>query len=151
MPTLTHAEVVAALQTLKLNDLTFGDCVKTFAATTGDETTYAAHARDAYHRDGELEIDSSTVVSPSSDLGAYVMAWRWVLDREIWDGPVDSDGEPCRLINHYHCDDCGEEWEDQWSCACNDECPTCGHEIEPHESQELGLDGEPLAEVSDAA
>lgn len=28
--------------------------------------------------------------------------------------------------NHYHCGDCGTDWEDEWSCCCDDECPSCG-------------------------
>ncbi len=27
---------------------------------------------------------------------------------EPWDGPVDSDGMPCRFVNHYR--HCGQEW-----------------------------------------
>ena len=37
--------------------------------------------------------------------------------------------------NHYR--HCGQEWEDEWDCMCNDECPVCGAEIEPFESEEL--------------
>jgi hypothetical protein len=40
------------------------------------------------------------------------------------------------FINHYHCPDCGINWADEWSCTCNDECPCCGHEIEPYESED---------------
>lgn len=40
-----------------------------------------------------------------------------------------------QFINHYrHCD---QEWEDVWSCECNDRCPICNLEIEPYESEEL--------------
>jgi DNA-directed RNA polymerase subunit RPC12/RpoP len=46
----------------------------------------------------------------------------------------DSDGEPCRFLNLYRCDDCGTEWQDQWSCACDDRCPECDAEIEPFHS-----------------
>ena len=28
--------------------------------------------------------------------------------------------------NHYHCGDCGTDWDDEWSCCCDDECPNCG-------------------------
>lgn len=28
--------------------------------------------------------------------------------------------------NHYHCGDCSTDWEDEWSCCCDDECPNCG-------------------------
>ena len=30
------------------------------------------------------------------------------------------------FINHYHCTDCMTDWDDEWSCACDDECPNCG-------------------------
>lgn len=33
------------------------------------------------------------------------------------------------LIVSYECE-CGEEWSDEWSCACDDECPSCGATIE---------------------
>ncbi len=29
-------------------------------------------------------------------------------------------------LNHYHCGDCGTDWDDEWSCCCDDDCPTCG-------------------------
>ena len=32
----------------------------------------------------------------------------------------------------YRCSECGEEWEDEWDCLCNDRCPQCNAEIEPH-------------------
>lgn len=38
---------------------------------------------------------------------------------------------------HYHCDNCGERWSDEWSCACNDRCPNCNHEIEPYDYEDL--------------
>lgn len=41
------------------------------------------------------------------------------------------------FVNHYRCPECGEEWQDEWSCACNDECPGCGlKDIEPYHSVE---------------
>ena len=30
------------------------------------------------------------------------------------------------FLNQYLCADCGREWEDGWSCACDDDCPHCG-------------------------
>ena len=32
---------------------------------------------------------------------------------------------------HYHCSECGAEWTDEWTCACNDRCPGCNVETEP--------------------
>jgi hypothetical protein len=31
---------------------------------------------------------------------------------------------------------CGEEWTDEWSCLCNDKCPSCNKEIEPDDDSE---------------
>lgn len=39
-----------------------------------------------------------------------------------------------RFHNFYTCPDDDTSWEDHWSCACNDRCPECGSEIEPHAS-----------------
>jgi hypothetical protein len=30
----------------------------------------------------------------------------------------------------YHHKACGVSWEDEWSCACDSECPRCGMDIE---------------------
>lgn len=38
------------------------------------------------------------------------------------------------LQNFYECP-CGTSWQDLWSCACNDRCPTCNREIEPSNSK----------------
>lgn len=51
-----------------------------------------------------------------------------------------------RYINHYQCDHAdsleeGEplaEWDDEWSCMCDDRCPVCNHATAPYESEELG-------------
>jgi len=52
---------------------------------------------------------------------------------------LDEEENEQRYTNYYvHCK---TQWTDQWSCQCNDECPVCGHEIEPYASAEG--DGEP--------
>lgn len=40
------------------------------------------------------------------------------------------------FTNHYRCPHDGTTWQDVWSCACNDKCPTCNKEIEPFESED---------------
>jgi len=30
-----------------------------------------------------------------------------------------------RFINFYKCEECGHEWQDEWSCTCEDDCPEC--------------------------
>ena len=39
--------------------------------------------------------------------------------------------------NRYECG-CGTSWDDEWSCACDDECPSCGRDCSPTESEEIG-------------
>lgn len=48
---------------------------------------------------------------------------------------LTRDGEEHRFRNFYR--HCGGEWDDTWSCKCNDECPKCGAEIEPYRSEDL--------------
>lgn len=38
--------------------------------------------------------------------------------------------------NFYRCP-CGEKWQDDWDCKCNDRCPSCDKEIEPYKSKKL--------------
>lgn len=38
-----------------------------------------------------------------------------------------------RLTNRYVCEVDGE-WTDEWCCACDDECPTCGKDYSPEAS-----------------
>jgi hypothetical protein len=40
-------------------------------------------------------------------------------------------------LNYYRCSECGTEWTDEWSCTCNDRCPTCRAETEPHDDEDL--------------
>lgn len=144
---LPGPELEKRLQALVDRGLKFGHCSNAFRAMSPAEKAYVDAAQE-YQRDGELEVDGEAVVSMGADNGAYVMAWRWVADKDIWDGPTDSDGEPCRFINKYKCDDGHDlvEWEDQWSCACDDECPECGSPIEASSSIELDITGKPITE-----
>lgn len=48
--------------------------------------------------------------------------------------------------NIYRCGDCNTRWEDEWSCPCDDECPTCGSsDWSPYESEDLTFVVEPNA------
>ncbi|MFZ0525389.1 MAG: hypothetical protein WA776_12140 [Xanthobacteraceae bacterium] len=40
--------------------------------------------------------------------------------------------------SYYECDRCGYEWQDEWSCMCDDDCPECGaRHMSPHHGDEL--------------
>ncbi len=41
------------------------------------------------------------------------------------------------FCNHYNCSRCGTSWSDEWSATCDDECPECGADISPTESDDL--------------
>jgi len=42
------------------------------------------------------------------------------------------------FLNHYSCDQCGEHWDDEWSCTCDDDCPNCGsRHYSPVDSEDL--------------
>jgi hypothetical protein len=45
------------------------------------------------------------------------------------------------LLNEYVCGECGYSWTDEWSCACDDDCPNCGSRHYPP------VDSEDLSEV----
>lgn len=47
----------------------------------------------------------------------------------------DGNGLPTNFHNFYRCEACDEEWEDWWSCGCDDECPKCGNDVEACRSE----------------
>ena len=59
--------------------LEFGDCVAAFGATESQDHA-VAQARRLFHDAGDIEIDTTTVVSRDEGYGAYVMAWVHVPD-----------------------------------------------------------------------
>ncbi len=41
-------------------------------------------------------------------------------------------------LNHYKCARCGRDWQDEWSCMCDDDCPHCGaRHMSPMDSDDL--------------
>lgn len=49
----------------------------------------------------------------------------------------EADGQ--WLINTYECT-CGTSWADEWSCACDDDCPACGTTMTPVDSEDVTAD-----------
>jgi len=40
--------------------------------------------------------------------------------------------------NHYTCARCDTDWTDEWSCTCEDDCPSCGaRHMTPQTSDDL--------------
>ena len=54
---------------------------------------------------------------------------------------VAEQDEPIKYINYYRCDDCNTEWQDEWSCQCDDECPICAIPYSPYKSEDINKEG----------
>jgi len=69
-----------------------------------------------------------------------VIAWADI-NREDYTDIIDLSGAKIEnrkvegFINHYECD-CGNTWSVEWSCTCDDECPSCGKSVSPHQSED---------------
>lgn len=57
-----------------------------------------------------------------------------------YEGRRDDNGIPIVWENHYVHGRCSTQWSNEWSCQCNDECPSCGAEIEPSASMPINQD-----------
>lgn len=44
---------------------------------------------------------------------------------------------PLLYRNYYECDDCGEQWEDEWDSTCDDPCPKCEVPYSPMRSENV--------------
>ena len=50
-------------------------------------------------------------------------------------------------LNQYVCPECKNEWDDEWSCCCDDICPNCEcRHISPAKSIDLTTITEPIGE-----
>ncbi len=47
----------------------------------------------------------------------------------------DEEENPEKYLNYYKCI-CGCEWQDHWSCMCDDRCPDCNTSIQCYKSDE---------------
>jgi len=41
------------------------------------------------------------------------------------------------FINHYRCERCDTEWQDEHDCTCDDKCPNCNLAMTPYESEDV--------------
>lgn len=78
---VSSEELVKQLETLKAQGLLFSECLGVFGVNR-DTDPYAKAAHEKYHRDGAIEIDTTTVLS-DSDGGNYVLAWVWIAENEV--------------------------------------------------------------------
>lgn len=69
------------------------------------------HGEGIAARTARVRVDTSTSprqkrVMSISFTGAYANEEHW-------------------FENHYHCDECDQNWQDCWYCEVDDECPSC--------------------------
>lgn len=50
---------------------------------------------------------------------------------------LNDDTSKMWFLNYYECPTCNIDWEDQWDCQCDDECPECGVAYSPVNSDDL--------------
>lgn len=76
-PFLPLEDVLAVLE--ETHGFAFPDALRHFSEKQGPVAKqYATYAREHYTDEGEHEFDEVTMVSLSSDRGAYVLSWQWV-------------------------------------------------------------------------
>lgn len=100
----------------------------------------------AYWADAEADEDHPDPLSEVCDLARDANELFNTIFPETPSQPIDIHAalanydpaaEPSPWYrNHYKCP-CGNEWQDEWECMCNDKCCVCGKEIEPHQSDDL--------------
>lgn len=91
---------------------------------------------DALHFAASMGWDAATIAAN---------ALRTYAEKEAGERPT-PEAKPERMLRvFYVCPKCGEEWEEEYSCACDSECGACGCEnIEAArwEDLESGEEGE---------
>lgn len=81
-------------QLAAIRDLTFSDCVAHFASKrTAREKAIVAWAQE-HDKEGELEVDDSSILSEGDDNGTYVLAWQWL---DFAGSPWDKEAAHARI------------------------------------------------------
>ena len=66
-------------------------------------------------------------------------------EKPLTEALTESIDDVKKTVHDKYCCDCGEEWEDDWDCAVDDECQNCGKVISPSDSATIV----PGSEVAD--
>jgi hypothetical protein len=81
-----------------IDGLTFSDCVVFFASQRTERELKIIEWAQEHDKEGELEVDDSSILSEGDDNGTYVLAWQWVdfsgtpfdKEREDYDDEEDA-------------------------------------------------------------
>lgn len=115
----------------------------------GDELEIAATHWVLLRPDGtdDSEMDGSEEWDDASGAKCNACDWSGKVSELI---TIELDEEEAedesRWTNHFfHCD---MQWDDVWSCQCDDDCPKCHAEIEPYASTD-NIDGSLVIHAQD--
>jgi hypothetical protein len=107
-----------------------------FAATSPDglriEVVDGTGAVEAH-----LTLDAAVVALLRRQGSALDLGADLARAREVREVEMAVRAQTDRMNNVYEHDACGSSWNDEHSCACDDECPACGASISPLESYPL--------------
>jgi hypothetical protein len=95
------------------------------AAGSEEDAEWYAHHRGWKSAHPGIKLVEVAIRAEATEIEIFDMGVDAIVRRRPW------------LMNQYAHQACGVAWESEWDCACNDECPTCGAEIEPYCSYQL--------------
>lgn len=106
----------------------------------------------AIWQSNESDLAADSALSRCPDFDAFMRPLIWQIERMDWMDeaetiePTMADAmavlasveQEQELLIEYHCTKCSHDWQEQWSCACDSECPNCGQsDIEASDWKEL--------------
>jgi hypothetical protein len=118
---ITFEQLLAEAKSLLYYYEAFRDKSPVGLTEADDIATAKAILAEAEHgEDCNIEIEVSTGVV--TDVRGLPKGWTYEIDDH--DSQEDEDEEETLDIR-YRCPECGHLWEEQWTCACDSECPQC--------------------------
>lgn len=110
------------------------------------------------HDSEDLEAINSLVVfpedlEPESDSDDRDAEYCDKCNNRLEDGQIGlcgdcQDEEEASFTNHYLCV-CGHQWEDEWDCEVDDDCPVCGTTMTPYASDDGSMSSEEISKALD--
>jgi hypothetical protein len=117
-------------------DATESVTIEVAARSPGEAETKAREEAEN-NRDLDWTLDDGNFHDPYTNGAELVDEVEYrtradLMTRPEWRGmETDTVGNPCVWMNYYRNDD-GMEWEDPWSCMCDDD------DVSPHDSDWIG-------------
>ena len=106
---------------------------------TCSERTTAEGVRTLFRRYGSAKYHVNGLSDCRDEFGGSTMskAYGETVIHKVINIVWSEAQEPFRFRNYYQCPYDRAKWDDEWTCTCNDRCPVCNAEIEPHFSEDI--------------